>query len=477
MAAVPPERPVAQAKPRSFSDIAGKWRGALNEGTEHALHCELEVARLDSGEYVGRLNSIDQGTMLHAAPISLTGDLFRFELKQVGGVFEGRLNARKDRADGIWSQTGELPQPLVLRRASDGSPSSKPGVAAAPGSRPPLTMPLAIHNQEPPQVLHGHGKSYLVYELELVNFGASEATLLALEVLAEGKTIARFEGAALEELLERPRDDRLVNAEIQGGALALAFLWVPLGAEAKIPSAISHRATAKVRGFTVSAESPHLHVVNDEVVIDPPLRGGPWVAGNGPDNAAGHRRALIPVDGVESLAQRFAIDFRRLDESGRSEKGNGAKNEDHAAYGQEAVAVADARVASVTDGIPENIPGQRAVPITMETIAGNTVVLELGNGLYACYAHLQPGSLRVKAGDRVKRGQVLALVGNSGNSTAPHLHFHVTRGKAILGSEGVPFVIREYRLLASTPGVAIDPKQGHTVKRESPLQEDVVQFP
>jgi murein DD-endopeptidase MepM/ murein hydrolase activator NlpD len=68
-------------------------------------------------------------------------------------------------------------------------------------------------------------------------------------------------------------------------------------------------------------------------------------------------------------------------------------------------------------------------------------VLDLGGGTYAFYAHLQPGSLRVKNGDRVTRGRVLGLLGNSGNSTEPHLHFHVSDGMSPLGSEGLPYTI------------------------------------
>ena len=76
------------------------------------------------------------------------------------------------------------------------------------------------------------------------------------------------------------------------------------------------------------------------------------------------------------------------------------------------------------------------MPITSETIGGNHVVLDLGGGRFAFYAHLQPGSLKVKVGDRVTRGQIIGLVGNSGNSTEPHLHFHISNGVSPLGSEG-----------------------------------------
>jgi murein DD-endopeptidase MepM/ murein hydrolase activator NlpD len=84
------------------------------------------------------------------------------------------------------------------------------------------------------------------------------------------------------------------------------------------------------------------------------------------------------------------------------------------------------------------------VPITLETVAGNHIILDLGHGRYALYAHLQPGSLKVKLGDHVKRGQVLALVANSGNSIEPHLHFQLTNGNSPQGSEGIPYALESF---------------------------------
>ena len=148
-------------------------------------------------------------------------------------------------------------------------------------------------------------------------------------------------------------------------------------------------------------------------------------------------------------------------------------------YGAEALAVADATVAAVKDGIPENVPGinSRAVPITLETVGGNYVILDLGSGRYAFYAHFQPGSLKVKQGDKVKRGQVLGLVGNSGNSTEPHLHFHISDGPTPLSSSGVPYAHQSFEVQGKNPGW----KPGTTatpVKREMemPADGEVVRF-
>ena len=102
----------------------------------------------------------------------------------------------------------------------------------------------------------------------------------------------------------------------------------------------------------------------------------------------------------------------------------------------ELLAVADGIVAATKDSIPENPVGGRAVKIDLVTVGGNFVGIDIGNGRYALYAHVQPGSLRVKVGDHVKRGQVVALLGNSGNSTEPHVHFQIA------DATGVPVVGR-----------------------------------
>jgi murein DD-endopeptidase MepM/ murein hydrolase activator NlpD len=129
----------------------------------------------------------------------------------------------------------------------------------------------------------------------------------------------------------------------------------------------------------------------------------------------------------------------KVAEDNQTFSGDRLKNESYFAYGADAIAVADGIVVATKDSIPQNIPGptSRAVPITLETVGGNHVIIDIGGGRYAFYAHLQPGSLRVKVGDRVRRGQVVGLVGNSGNSTEPHLHFHIADGVSPLGSEGM----------------------------------------
>jgi murein DD-endopeptidase MepM/ murein hydrolase activator NlpD len=109
------------------------------------------------------------------------------------------------------------------------------------------------------------------------------------------------------------------------------------------------------------------------------------------------------------------------------------------------------------------------VPITPDTFAGNTIALDLGGGQFAYYLHLQPGSLRVKRGDQVQRGQTLALIGNSGDAREPHLHFQVSTSSNPLAGEGVPYLIDHYRVKS-----ADDARQIRT--RELPLKDMLIDF-
>ena len=98
------------------------------------------------------------------------------------------------------------------------------------------------------------------------------------------------------------------------------------------------------------------------------------------------------------------------------------------------------------DGLPEQTPGGLPEGISLDEADGNSVILDIGGGNYVNYAHFQPGSVRVKEGDRVKRGDVLGLVGNSGNSLAPHLHFHVMSGPQFAASNGLPYEVDSFKV-------------------------------
>jgi murein DD-endopeptidase MepM/ murein hydrolase activator NlpD len=159
---------------------------------------------------------------------------------------------------------------------------------------------------------------------------------------------------------------------------------------------------------------------------------------------------LLAIAGEGRIAQRFAIDWVRLFEDGRTFRGDPRSNDSYRAFGAKVLAVADGVVIDAVDGLPENVPDPvaRAVPITPATVSGNYILLDLGDAAYAVYAHLQPGSLKVRKGDRVRRGQLLALVGNTGNSSEPHLHFHIADRPSPIDAEGIPYAFASFALEA-----------------------------
>jgi hypothetical protein len=345
--------------------------------------------------------------------------------------------------------------------------------------------PLFVEARVPkaPTVASGSRGDFLVYELHVTNFEARPLTLTRVEVLdSAGATLHSLADSALWRDLARPGVQPTLGERprIGPGLRAVTFLYVELSGGRR-PAALHHRLTMTDSAGSRTILTRDVPVTREPAVVGPPLKGGSWLAANGPANLSGHRRSLLPIDAMPAIAQRFAIDYVMLDSSGSTFRGDRLKNESYYAQGQDAIAVADGIVVATKDSIPENVPGptSRAVPITLVTVGGNHVILDIGNGRYAFYAHLQPGSLRVKLGDRVRRGQTLGLVGNSGNSTEPHLHFHISDRNSPLGSEGIPYVHERLEYVGRCRGVlsgceAITPE---TKSRVMPLGNEVVRFP
>ena len=420
--------------------LEGTWRGTLNTGAGQ-LRLALRVSKAADGLLIGTLDSLDQGSSIPVDRIVVTGSTVRLEVKSVNGTFEGAMNAAGTEIKGTWTQAGPLPLTLTkdTSAASPAAPASPvptppPGPASFPFGLPiQLSVPVA-----PTPFLGDDGNRYLVYEVHLTNFGARDLLIGKLDVLQGTTTVASYEGTELNSNILQPGTTAGADRRtVATGKTVIVFLWIPV---TTVPASLRHRITVGEVSVEDAVIAP---VSTPPVAIGPPLDGGDWLAANGPGRNSQHRRGFVPVEGRGRIAQRFAIDWVRLNADGRTFSGDQKDNKSYRAYGAEALAVSDALVVATKDGIPENVPGpaSRAVLITLETVGGNYVVLDLGGGRYAFYAHLQPGSLRVKTGDRVTRGQVIGLVGNSGNSTEPHLHFHVSDGVSPLGSEGLPYAM------------------------------------
>jgi N-acyl-D-aspartate/D-glutamate deacylase/murein DD-endopeptidase MepM/ murein hydrolase activator NlpD len=355
---------------------------------------------------------------------------------------------------------------------------------------PVLSAPIDVDVPKLPVPFTAQGQTHLVYELTITNLGSDECRIDRVTVLngdGNGATLGEFEGQSLADAIVRPGASSLrgtAKLRVGAGQRALMHVWV--STTNATPARLVHRLSLALgeRQTPMTTSAATIAVAASLKPLGPPLRGGGWLAGNGPANASGHRRAVLAVDGAARIAQRFAIDWVQLGPGNATFTGDPKDNRNYYAYGEEILAVADGVVADVKDGLPENVPGitSRAIPITLETAGGNYITVDLGQGRYAFYAHAQPGSIRVRIGQKVRRGQVLGLVGNSGNSTEPHLHFHVADAISPLGSEGIPYVFDAFELegTAALQAGSIPFKPLATPEKrrmELPLQNVVVRFP
>jgi murein DD-endopeptidase MepM/ murein hydrolase activator NlpD len=101
---------------------------------------------------------------------------------------------------------------------------------------------------------------------------------------------------------------------------------------------------------------------------------------------------------------------------------------------------------SIRNDLPENTPPHALANIDLSNALGNHVIVDMGGSRFATYAHMQPGSITVRVGAAVHRGQVLGRVGNTGSSGTPHLHFHITNSALLARSNGVPYEFTGFRL-------------------------------
>lgn len=320
-----------------------------------------------------------------------------------------------------------------------------------------MTPALLAVQDAPVPFMGSDGRVHLVYELWVTNFSSAEMTVEKVDVLGDGSVLQSLSAAEINSRLQAA-GKRESSDKLAGSVQALLFLHVTLAPGATVPARVSHRVT--IHANVAPPGQQEITEIGGEVAVDrrqvvsigPPLRGEGYVSADSCCDAVRHTRAAMPINGRVWLAQRFAVDWEQLDAQGRIYNGDREKLESYAIFGKPVLAVADGVVMSVTEGLPEETPGKYPTNISLEKADGNSVILDLGGERYAMYAHMQPGSIRVHKGESVKLGQVIGLVGNTGNSVAPHLHFQVNDRPSSLASNGLPYEIRNFDVTGKTPG-------------------------
>jgi hypothetical protein len=360
-----------------------------------------------------------------------------------------------------------------------------------PAQLSPRQARVEIVAPEAPRPVVAAGKRVLVYELHVTNLGRGPLAFREIDVWDGGgkaASLAAYRDTALAHALEPGGVTDTVNAtQLNPGYRTIVFLWVELPLDDPVPTRLRHRLlfdvldTADVRrdaGTQQAIDSVFVPVSSELApVLRAPLGQGEWLAGSSPSNTSDHRRSLTAIDGHAYIAQRFAIDWQLIGKNGNVYHDDEHRNENFWSFGQPVHSVAPGDVVAILDSIPDNTPHSPLPRFTPRTIAGNYVTIRIGPRRYATYAHLQHGSVRVRVHQHVTSGEVIGLLGNSGQATGPHLHFQVTDGPSVLGSEGIPYVLESFNFLGSANDFEEDKHPTVPRSHEMPSQEAVVGLP
>ena len=341
-----------------------------------------------------------------------------------------------------------------------------PAVAPAPTlALTPVTLRVLQDTVTP--VPATDGAVHIAYVAQVANLAASPTDIIGftpVDPAAADRPIGRDQatsgngssivgkvrpfGAA--EAGEAPLPQGFVS-RLRSGATGLVFFDVAYPDAAALPGLLAHRLELRdtATGTVHAAVTDPLTVdCAPPVVLRPPLLGHGWWDGNGCCVVSAHRGAILPVNGRLMPPEQFAIDFEQVREDGTCCTGPLADLASWPFYGAPVLAAATGPVVAVERDEPDQVPGRPVVGITAANAGGNLVIQRIDAAHYVAYAHLQPGSIPdpVTPGAVLHAGDRLGAVGNSGNSTAPHLHFQVMDRPSLLNAVGLPFVFDSQRV-------------------------------
>ena len=313
--------------------------------------------------------------------------------------------------------------------------------------------PLLAEVLSPPRPVAGSdGRRHLVYELMIGNVTGSAAEIRSLEVIdgSSGAVLLALDQSQVAKRLSLGGRRGAETSQLGAAQFGVAFMHVALEPSDSTPRGLAHRITAVLAqtGRDLVMQVADVQVLQlPTPILAPPLAGTGYVVGDGCCDTIRHVRALLTLGGRFTLAQRFAIDWEQIDAKGQLFTGDPKLNANYHIYGKEVFAVTDGIIVASRNDLLDQTPGALPPGLPLEEADGNFVVQDIGDS-FVLYAHMQPGSVRVRAGDRIRRGEIIGKVGNTGNSQAPHLHLHVTDGPSPLTSNGVPYVFEEFTATA-----------------------------
>jgi hypothetical protein len=381
-------------------------------------------------------------------------------------------------ATGASSGSGQSSPSTGATVATSGSAGASSGTVSAE-----ITPVLASVSTDPVPVTGTNGSVYLVYELYLTNATSTPVTIDSVQALDtdSGAVLQARSGADLvahaKVIGKAPGGTPASSVVLEGGQLAIVWVDPSVATGTALPTSLRHQ----VKVTFASAPNPLIPAELTEDVattpvrgqsaptIRPPLDGKNWFDANGCcDEVTAHRGAANPINGQYFFAERFAIDWVQLNGDRQLTTDDITQLSSYPYYGAPVHAVSDGTIVAVSDVLQDQTPGSNPPEgsLTLDQYGGNYVVerfAQNGHTYYAFYAHLKPGSAKaeVTAGQTVKAGDLVGELGNSGNTDAPHLHFHVMDGPDPLASDGLPYQFDTLQLVGQATGdQAIDTLMG-----------------
>ncbi len=374
---------------------------------------------------------------------------------------------------------------LIAVGQSSAEPTSRAANAQTPVTQSVLSPPRWYRGDD--------GRVHMQYELRLTNTVPLPIDVTSVEVRGGGRSIETLSGDRLEAAMSLLATPNTPTTRLAPSTVGIVWLDLSFANKRALPKRVNHRLVVDLGpgqpiGPTIAYTGARATVTrHGPTVIAPPLRGKRWAAVGGADGP--HRRAILAVNGSLRLGQRFAIDFAaRLDAEGRTHIGEADQNASYLNYGEPVLAVGAGKVVEAVDRFPDQIPNA-PTSVPLEDADGNHVIVRLAKGVFAGYAHFKPGTVRVHRGEQVREGQVLGKLGNSGNSTGPHLHFQLMNRPSLADSDGLPFVIDRFRLYGRVPSldalvdadregtpVPIDPAGAGERRRRGLIDREIVGF-
>lgn len=319
--------------------------------------------------------------------------------------------------------------------------------------------PIMIKPYVVPQLFKGSEQQWhVIYDLLLTNFNSHPSTLKEIQILGRSsaneawKQIKTLSGQELITNFTRIAGDKETPLVLDAAKVGVVWVNLSFDKQSDAPAELAHRIVYDSKN---QLGTPHAYDYicarlkidkRPPIVISPPLKGEKWFVSGGYIGKLGHRTALFPLDNDLHSAQPYAIDWERIDDKNYSST-DITKNESNRSYGETVYAVADGTVLGVNNRFDDQVPQKPEGEDRILWPAGNSLVLDIGNGYYVMYAHMKRDCIKFKPGDKVKRGEEIGKVGSTGNSSAPHLHMHVTSNPGLLGADGVPYVLDKFEIV------------------------------